>query len=157
MEAFLRFHSQLVHVVNVVCVVLIAVIAVVVCFQVFSRYVMSISAPWAEELLRLLFVWLVMAGAANSSHMRLDLFDRTTLAMGKSISLFEAAFSLLILVLLSYGALDMIELTAYDRYSSLNLSVQWAYFGFGAGLVLWFLNVIRAYVDERAGQGEASR
>lgn len=137
-----RFRSSLSVLVDIVCGVLIVAIACLVFFQVIARYVLAYATPWAEELLRLLFVWLIMLAAFNSKHLCIDLIDHQKTWGGRIIGAAGDAICFAVLLVLGCGVLDMIALTASDRYSSLNLSVQWAYYGVGVGIALWLLRVI---------------
>jgi TRAP-type C4-dicarboxylate transport system permease small subunit len=137
-----KFRSSISGLVDTVCVVLIVAIAGVVFFQVIARYVLALASPWAEELLRLLFIWLIMLAACNSQHLRLDLFEHGKIRGGRVIGAVGNVICLIILLVLGYGIAQMIEITAYDRYSSLDLSVQWAFYGAGIGIGLWFVRVI---------------
>jgi TRAP-type C4-dicarboxylate transport system permease small subunit len=41
--------------------------------RVAGRYLFGLSFPWSEELTRLLFIWLVLIGAARARHMSIDI------------------------------------------------------------------------------------
>ena len=88
------------HLADGICAALLCAIAALAFFQVVARYLLGLSTPWSEELLRLLFIWLV---------------------------------------LMIVQGLDLVELTAYDRYTALPLSVQWSYWAVVAGCGLWLL------------------
>lgn len=49
---------------NAVCVAVLAVMTVVTCFEVFVRYVLRESLPWAEEVPKYLMIWLTFLGAS---------------------------------------------------------------------------------------------
>ncbi|QPC42707.1 TRAP transporter small permease subunit [Kaustia mangrovi] len=53
---------------------LVGVLAVTAA-RVVSRYLIGEALPWSEELTRLLFVWLVLIGAARCAHLRVDLLS----------------------------------------------------------------------------------
>jgi TRAP-type transport system small permease protein len=152
-----RIRSCLSASVNTACGLLIVAITCLVFFQVIARYILAYATPWAEELLRLLFVWLIMLAACNSKHLRLDLFEHGKVRGGRLIGAVGNTVCLIVLLVLGYGTLDMIELTAYDRYSSLDLSVQWAFYGVGIGILLWLLRVILDFVIGAAGGSGENR
>lgn len=111
--------------------------------QVLARYVFSFSMPWSEELLRLLFVWMVLVGAASCDHIRLDAIDaRLPVAGRRALGLFAAAFALVMLGLLMLKGVGLIRLTAFDRYTALPLSVQWLYWPLLVGGGLWALFLV---------------
>lgn len=49
---------------NATCVAVLAVMTVVTCFEVFVRYVLRESLPWAEEVPKYLMIWLTFLGAS---------------------------------------------------------------------------------------------
>lgn len=49
---------------NVVCISVLAVMTVVACFEVFVRYVLGQSLPWAEEVPKYLMIWLTFLGSS---------------------------------------------------------------------------------------------
>lgn len=49
---------------NVVCIAVLAVMTVVACFEVFVRYVLGQSLPWADEVPKYLMIWMTFLGAS---------------------------------------------------------------------------------------------
>ena len=128
------------RVVDGACAVLLAVIAGLAFFQVIARYLIGLSTPWSEELLRLLFVWLVLLGAARVAHMRVDMLEQAVGPMARrALLLVQAVVAAGLLVLLITHGMTLIELTAYDRYTALPVSVQWLYRALVTGCGLWLL------------------
>lgn len=157
MRRLVWFRSFVSGLVDIVCGCLIVTITCLVFFQVIARYVLAYATPWAEELLRLLFVWLVILAACNSKHLCIDLFDLRKVRGGRLIHAASNAVCVIVLIILGYGVIDMIALTANDRYASLDLSVQWAFYGVGIGIVLWVLRVIWDGIAAAAGSQEGNR
>lgn len=152
MRSVQNFRSSIARVADFVCVLLIVAIAGLVFFEVIARYALAFPAPWLEELLRLLFIWLIMLAACNGQHLRLDLFEHGKVRGGRLLSAIGNGISLVVLVVLGYGAREMIEITASDRYSSLDLSVQWTFYGAGIGVGLWCLRtILDVLADVRSG------
>jgi TRAP-type C4-dicarboxylate transport system permease small subunit len=56
--------------------ILLLVILVILTYQVFTRYVLSNTPQWPEELARYLFIWLIFLGAAfagqQNAHIRIE-------------------------------------------------------------------------------------
>jgi TRAP-type C4-dicarboxylate transport system permease small subunit len=122
--------------VALVCVTFAAVI---------GRYVLNVSMPWSEELIRLLFVWLVMIGAARSPHMRIDLLENIlSPAARRTVNVLIAFLSIGLLAMLVWYAFDLIALTANDTYTSLGISVQYLYWALIVGGGLWVARLILA-------------
>lgn len=49
---------------NTVCLAVLAAMTVITCFEVFVRYVLGQSLPWAEEVPKYLMIWLTFLGAS---------------------------------------------------------------------------------------------
>jgi TRAP-type C4-dicarboxylate transport system permease small subunit len=55
-------------------------------------------------------------------------------------------------MLIVYG-LDLVELTTYDRFTALPLSVQWVYWSLVAGSALWLVRTIADMIWGEAAEG----
>ncbi|MGB3717977.1 MAG: hypothetical protein DIU63_15205 [Proteobacteria bacterium] len=129
--------------VDTACALLLGVIAALAFFQVVARYILGFSTPWSEELLRLLFVWLALLGAARTVHMRVDMLEQAAGPLiRRGLVLLQALVAVGLLVLLIWHGLTLIELTAYDRYTALPVSVQWLYWAIVVAGGLWLLFLI---------------
>jgi TRAP-type C4-dicarboxylate transport system permease small subunit len=75
-----KIYNKLLKVFEVVMAILFALLVIVVFMNVFFRYVLRHSLPWAEELSRFLFVWITFIGAVLVNHffghMRLDMLSQ---------------------------------------------------------------------------------
>lgn len=121
-----------------VAALLLLAILIVTAARVAGRYLLGIGMPWSEELTRLLFVWLILLGAARTRHMAIELLPEACgprLAMG--LRLFAAALGFAVLVLLVVKALVLVDLTAFDRFTALGVSVQYLYWAVVVGCSLW--------------------
>lgn len=92
---------------NAVVVFLFAVVVFVVSAQVFSRYVLTISIRWADELSRFAFVWLIYIGGAvtirDGRNVCFDLLlDSRKGKTWKTMFTIVSAISLLFLALMTY-------------------------------------------------------
>ena len=135
-----RLIGRLSRIPDVVSGFLLAVITVLVSAQVLVRYALGGSLVWSEELTRLLFVWMVVIGATRAQPMRVDLFVDILPPRWRALVrlLGEALVSALTLVLI-YGAWGMMDLTQFDTYTALGISVWWLYLALFAGGALWLL------------------
>ncbi len=122
-------------------------------YQVLARYALGISTPWSEELLRLLFVWLILLGASRTAHMRIDMLEQ---AVGRTslriLLIVQAVVAAALLGLLIVHGLDLVDLTAYDRYTALPLSVQWLYWSMVIGSSLWLIFMLAELTQKLRGQ-----
>lgn len=124
---------------------LLAILAVTSA-RVFGRYVLGAGLPWSEELTRLLFIWLVLVGAARTRHMAIDLLPNLWPRVAVGLKLFAAALGVGLLALLVRQALVLVELTALDRFTALGVSVQYLYWAVVVGGSLWIVLTLAGLV-----------
>lgn len=147
--------SALRRLLDVVSAVLMLSIAALATLQVTARYVFGISTPWSEELLRLLFVAAVLLTAAFATHQRVDILDRAFHPkLQRALSIMASLFSCAMLCLMIYYGMDLVELTANDRYTALPLSVQWIYWALVVGCGLWLVRMIADMIWPPSAQGD---
>lgn len=130
---------------DVVAAVVLAAITLLVVAQVIVRYVLGGSLAWSEELTRLLFVWMVLVAASRAEPMRID---QLVLALPRRIgTLIQLIGELLVAALTVYlmvGAWGMMDLTEFDSYIALGISVQFLYCALLVGGGLWLLRSLAA-------------
>jgi TRAP-type transport system small permease protein len=133
---------------------LLAILAVTAA-RVVGRYVLGAGMPWSEELTRLLFIWLVLIGAARTRHMAIDLLPSVSRPrMAAGLKLFAAALGIGLLALMVRQALVLVELTTFDRFTALGVSVQYLYWAVVVGGSLWIVLTLAGLVwsDSEADQ-----
>ena len=117
---------------------LLAAVTVLGIAQVIARYVFNASLIWSEELIRLLYVWLVLVAAATAPHMRIGLLtDRAQGGVAVALKLVRLAVCLALLTLLVHGALQLNASFGADRYVTLGISKSWYWTGAIVGALLW--------------------
>lgn len=135
---------------DAVAALLLTAILTVTTARVVGRYVLDEALPWSEELTRLLFVWLVLIGAARCAHLRIDILPA---ALGSRARIWlegaVAALSVGLLGLLIWKGLGLIELTTYDRYTALDLSIQYLYWSLVVGGGLWIATILLGMLRPR--------
>ena len=142
------------RVLDLVGAALMLAIAALAFLQVVARYLFGFPTPWSEELLRLLFVAVVLLTAAFAVHQRVDTLDHMLGLKGRRVqSVINALFSGAMLVMLIVYGLDLVELTTYDRFTALPLSVQWVYWSLVAGSALWLVRTIADMIWGEAAEG----
>src|SRR5690625_6130493 len=79
MKTFQRINNMMQSIAKYLLVSMFILMLVLVIMQVLYRYVLHIPIPWAEELARYLFTWLIFLGAsltsANDEHLSIDVFQ----------------------------------------------------------------------------------
>jgi TRAP-type transport system small permease protein len=122
---------------------LLAAVLAITAARVLGRYLFGLPMPWSEELTRLLFVWLVMLGAARATHMRIDLLPRALPpSAARALAVLVAAVSIALLALLVVYGTALVDLTVRDRYTALGVSVQYLYWSLVIGGSLWIVNLL---------------
>lgn len=131
--------------------VLLVIVLALTCSQVVFRYVLGISMPWTEELTRLLFVWLVLIAASRTSHMSIDLVA-AAIPPGRARRALEVGVTtvgiLTLLVLIRY-TFGLLEVVAYDRFTSLGISVEYLYWSVIVGGGFWIMMSLAELVARR--------
>jgi TRAP-type C4-dicarboxylate transport system permease small subunit len=134
---------------DVVAAILLAVVTLLITAQVLVRYALGGSLVWSEELTRLLFVWMVLVGAASAAPMRVDLFvDLMPRRLAAFVRLLGELVVMALTVVLVYGAWGMMDLTAFDTYTALGISIRWLYLALLVGGSLWLLRSLATLARE---------
>ena len=117
---------------------LLALVTLLVSAQVLVRYALGGSLVWSEELTRLLFVWMVLIAATTAAPMKVDLFvDVLPPRLRALTGLLSEAVVLALILVLMYGAWGMMDLTEFDTYTALGISVRWLYLALFISTALW--------------------
>lgn len=143
-----RGESGLERALGWVLVVIMSVSVLNVLWQVFTRFVLSNSSSYTEELARYLLIWIGLIGAAYASgrklHLAIDLVpNRLTGRWRKGlaivIELCVAAFAVGVLV---GGGLELVLLTLSlgQTSAALGIPVGWVYLALplSGALIAWF-------------------
>jgi len=147
-----RFETWLKRFADVASVVLLTVVALLVCAQVLVRYVLGGSLVWSEELTRLAFVWMVLVAATSAQPMRVDLFVDMLPGRGRAfVYLLGDLLVLALTLLLVWGAWGMMDLTQFDTYPALGISMRWLHTALFVAAILWVLRSL-ATVTARVRQ-----
>lgn len=126
---------------------LLAGVVLVAGARVVARYLLGESMPWSEELTRLLFVWLVLIGATRTAHLRIDFVPNMLAPRARrALEVAIAALSVGLLGLLIWKGFGLIRLTIYDRYTALDLSLQYLYWSLIVGGGLWIATTLLSLV-----------
>ena len=123
--------------------ILMAAVTVLGISQVIARYVFNSSLIWSEELIRLLYVWLVLVAAATAPHMKITLLS--DLATGWTALALKAVHTIVmlgILFLLVDGALRLNASFGNDRYVTLGIEKSWYWTGAIVGALLWVGTIV---------------
>jgi TRAP-type transport system small permease protein len=136
---------------DAVAALLLAAVLLITGARVVARYLLGQSMPWSEELTRLLFIWLVLIGAAGAKHLRIDMVP-VRLGRGaarRRLEIAVASLSVGMLALLVWKGFGLIALTAYDRYTALDVSLQYLYLSVIVGGGLWIVTTLLSLLEPR--------
>lgn len=126
---------------DVVVIAAFAVMVGVTFLQVVCRYLLSFSLPWADELARFCLVWMVFVGMVSAlvrgQHVTVDLLlDRYRGRVQRwMLNVIDLACAALFVVLLQ-GGVQLMELTATQTTSGMNLPKPVVYAAVPIGAVL---------------------
>lgn len=124
-----------------IVIVTFAVMVGATFLQVVCRYLLSFSLPWADELARFCLVWMVFVGMVSAlvrgQHVTVDiLLDRYRGRVQRwMLNVIDLACAVLFAVLLQ-GGVQLMELTATQTTSGMNLPKPFVYAAVPIGAVL---------------------
>ena len=127
----------------------VGVIVVLTALQVGGRYVAGASLPWVQELTRLLFVWMVMLGAAaafaRGSHIAYDTFvERAPDRVARGARWFTLVGSCAFLAAVTVTGADLVMRNTTQRSAVLGLPVAIAYASIPVGAALGIVGLVVA-------------
>jgi len=130
-----------------------AFIASVVFIAVIFRYVLGMPFTWTEELITIIFTWMVFLGASSSfryhQHLRVEVFVRLLSQRGQALVaiLAMAAMYVMLGVFCYYGMLYSLQVMA-DRTPMLELSFSCAFLALPVTSVCAGIHILRVALDE---------
>lgn len=132
--------SVLARLPDIAAATLLAAVTLLVVAQVVVRYLLGGSLVWSEELTRLFFVWMVLVAASRAQPMRIDqLVDALPARLGALLRLLGEVLVAALTVNLVVGAWGMMDLTEFDSYIALGISVRWLYCALLVAGFLWLI------------------
>lgn len=152
---------------DLILVGLFSVILLIILIAVFFRYVLNHSLFWSDEVVRYLFVWFTLLGAAlvlrDRRHIRVEYFvEQLPLGFQRVISLVGLVLILVFNVFLVIAGMLWVRETSGAQTPALGLPLNWVYYAalpVTAALSCWFAVrrlMIGEYAELDAGQEEES-
>jgi TRAP-type transport system small permease protein len=130
---------------NVSVLILLYVVIIAVCFAaVIFRYLLNDSLTWAEELARYLFIAMVFMGSAyvivEDGHLRMDvLYTSVPRVVRRCIDAVTVVCGFFFLGASLFAVWNGLGVVGSQRWSSLPLPMQFAYFPMLAAIILALL------------------
>jgi TRAP-type C4-dicarboxylate transport system permease small subunit len=116
------------------------VVTALICAQVIVRYALGGSLVWSEELTRCCSCgWCWLPPPAHRRCVSTCFVDMLPPRLRALLRLLSETIVLALVVLLLYGAWGMIELTEFDTYTALGISLRWLYLALLVGGAMWVL------------------
>jgi len=120
---------------------------VLVIMQVLYRYVLHIPIPWAEELARYLFTWLIFLGAsltsANDEHLSIDVFqDMLPDKVKLYVQIVLDVIILVFLALLLAMSIDLVSEVKSTKTPVLQISMALPYGSILFGSIFMFIHTV---------------
>lgn len=138
---------------NVALTVLHAAIATLVCAAVVFRYVLSDPLTWSEELILILFGWMIFLGIANAFHARTHIIIDVIVLFAPrwlcfAFGLLAFAATALVLGTLTFFSWRYLQRELPNLTPMLGISAGWAIAPLFIGSVLSLLHLLRNLIDE---------
>lgn len=142
------FFTVLNFVVRILCGFLIATISIILFLAVIFRYLLHMPLGVAEELPRLIFMWLTFLGAAlcaeSEAHTRFDLFIKRLKPVPTAIlSLISSVLILVFSATLVYWGFQGLAPMASERFVILDIPYAAAYLSLPVGASLISIYYLR--------------
>ncbi len=130
-----------------------AVLAVVLFANVLLRYVFRSPFAWLEEVVVMVFMWMVFVGVSacfrSHQHLRIDVLVRyLPPAMAWLAGLAAVLVTYALLVILVKLGYDYAQFVARNRTPVLAISAAWLYVGMPLGMAFSVVHVTRQLLDE---------
>lgn len=144
--------SFLVKISTAVAQVLLLVMTLIIVALVFSRYFLSFSFPWAEEVTRYLMVYMSLLGAAvvvrMDEHIRVNFFfNLLSKKMARIVNLiFQLGIIFFLIILIKEGfAISLSQRIAMSP--SLGIPLFWAYLAIPCTAILMLIFAVNNLLD----------
>jgi len=133
--------------------VLHAAIALLVCAAVIFRYVLGDPLTWSEELILILFGWMIFLGIANAFHARTHIIIDVIVLFAPrwlcfAFGLLAFATTAIVLGTLTYFSWRYLQRELPNLTPMLGISAGWAIAPLFIGSVLSLLHLLRNLIDE---------
>jgi TRAP-type transport system small permease protein len=138
-------------------IALLAAMSVIVFANVCSRYLISFSIPWSEEVARHMMVWLTFLGAGPvlraGGHIAVEnLQDALPRQFAVVVRFVVAALLMSFFVLMVWVGWEYMTRSVHQLTAATQISFAWVYSAIPIGgmlLIAHFLFIIRGYVTNR--------
>lgn len=143
-----RFNKILIYIVGILLIVMTVVIAL----QVFSRFVLSDSLEWSEELARYLMIWLVFLAAALALRRKQligveAINERLSFKAKRVLKTIVHIVSISFFILLMVKGVEMLGHVQAQTSPSMKISMLFPYAAVPVGGFFMFINSIAILIE----------
>lgn len=145
-----------------IIIIVFVVMVVATSVQVFCRYVLGFSLPWADELSRYCLVWMVFIGMVvafvRGQQVAVDLLLERYRGGFRpvALTLIDLSIGLLFGVLL-YGGWQLMDMTGGQTTPGLGVPKSWVYLAVPVGAALMLIELALRIVRRLRGIEEPAR
>lgn len=150
-----RFCTIIEKIATQACWVLTALLVIVVSITVFARYSLQTGFLWAEEVSRLIFVWVVFLGSylamRRKAHMAIDLaWSMSPPILRSAMTVVGGICSLAFLALIVYGGTLLLSIALeFERTTPiLRISAAWGYASVPVAATFMFLELLNSLLKQ---------
>jgi len=148
----MKISNFLENISNQLCIYLGSTMIIITGINVFTRYVLHFSLPWANELARYCFVWISLLGS-STVHKRLGLaqvtifYNRTPIFLKKYLGVIIQFFILLFsLYAIKYGW-NQTMAVRYQYSAAMRVSMSWVYVAIPIGFLFILVHSINIILN----------
>ena len=151
-QAILALDRRLTGFAWIAASLLLAVVCGLGLWQVVSRFVLSQPSSWTEEVMRRLLIWSVMLGTVvafrRGAMISVDLMLRLSRGWWRSVlRALIAGMTLAFLLALLWFGVDLAWRVRFQTFSSIELSMAWAYAALPVGAAFGMVATVAQYLD----------
>jgi len=150
MKGFVKIDRAIENFQTIICFFFFAVMIILGSIQVFGRYVLGISPPWAEEFIRFSCIWMVMVGSGLTvrvdGHVSVDILlgfmknNKTRFGLYVSSRIIAIVF----LILFFPASVQLIMNSTMSRAASVPLPYTYVYLAVPVGIISMLLSYMSA-------------
>ena len=150
MRGFAKIDRAIESTQTVCCFIFFSVMVILGTVQVFGRYVLGISPPWAEELIRFSCIWMAMIGSGLTirvdGHVSVDILLGFMKSNKARFYLYVVSriIAVVFLVLFFPASVQLIISSTMSRAASIPLPYTYVYLAVPVGIVSMLLSYASA-------------
>lgn len=156
MNAIKKLYNRMNTMLNIVMASFLIIATLAIGIQVFTRYVLSYTPPWTEELARYANIWITMLGIGvvlrRNGHIKLDFLETVLTEKGKlkskmALDVINTGITTIFLTFLVYGGFKILKAASRQIAPGLKISLLAIYIAVPIGCLFALLFIIEQILD----------